>query len=58
MYAQDLPTAQGKRETSASHRHRKRTIVASHKRIAIAASHLAINKFPRALEGNVHVAVD
>ena len=34
------------------------TIVASHKRIAIAASHLAIDKLPRALEGDVHVSVD
>jgi hypothetical protein len=36
----------------------KRTIVAPHKRIAIAASHLAIDEFPCSLEGYVHVAVD
>lgn len=34
------------------------TVVASHKRIAVAASHLAVDKFPCALEGNVHVAIN
>lgn len=34
------------------------TVVAPHKRIAIAAPHLAVNKLPRSLERDVHVAVD
>jgi len=36
----------------------KRTVVASHKRIAVAASHLAVHKFSCALERDVHVAIN
>jgi hypothetical protein len=34
------------------------TVVAPHKRIAVAAPHLAIDKLARTLERDVHVAVD
>ena len=34
------------------------TIVASHKSITIAPPHLAVHKLPRALEGDVHVAIN
>ena len=34
------------------------TVVAPHKRIAVAAPHLAVNKLPRSLKCDVHVAVD
>ena len=37
---------------------RERTIVAPHKSIAVATPHLAVHKLTRALERDVHVAVD
>ena len=36
----------------------KHTIVTPHKRIAVASPHLAVDELARALERDVHVAVD